>query len=369
MISGAISNPDSTTTVLAPVSSLDEPSEVPVDNAVAIECFGIAWAREGAGELFLNSFESLSIEKFELQGGSLVRTDTLGLQARGVTGGGRLIFVSDTKAYFLEFGAGNRLITWDPTRMEITGEIDLPFESPEGFDPVVGGDEVALRDDGILLMSVMWLDEDGVAIADQVGVITVDTNTDTFIDISLDERCGSLWFAQSVDDGTTYLTGLPNHGVYRLFDNELGTNPCQLRVVPPNSSFDESYFVDLEALTDGRPTGEVILLNDDRAVMRVFHPEDAADSEDIFEYTFQTAYRWWVWDIEQNTAAPIPGQQVGSLSARRFRIDGQYYIQAEQRLDAEMNPESTVQRFDSDSGEIREGPTFPGQIRNVFRLR
>ena len=355
-------------TYLLLVDSLEATEAPDYDNSVALDGFASVFGVDGQRDFWVGQFETPVITRWRIEDdGTLTRGDQLSFAALGVAStaedSGVVTFVSDTKAYF---PAPGRLIVWNPQTMEITGEIDLGVEALSDDLLPQGVGSFALRSDGMLMIPVHWSSRDFVTLGDRVRVITVDTSTDTVVEVAEDDRCGYAFHASLASDDTAYIDGGPWTRVYTdVLGSEFGATPCHLRVVPPGQSFDAGYFVDLSTLTGGRPTGDFFLLDDETAALRVFHPEDAPNpfDGDALAYAFQPAYRWWIWRIGEPEATVAQTGEAVVVTGQRFNVDGTPYL-----VDATEDYSSSTLISFSDEGEIVEGLTVRGSPRGVLRI-
>lgn len=371
LVSGAVPTVDSTISVFALVPSLDASVTPDLETSASVDGFAVALATDGAGSIFVAAAESGEIVKWTLGDDGLFPGSRLSLQGFGITSAvaGKVVILSPTKAYYIPIQQAREIIVFDPQTMTITGQFELGLPAIEGFATVTVPDTFVLRDDGTLVISTFYSSDYGLVFGDRVVVTAIDTASDEVTASDEDDRCGASWFMQEATDGTLYISGHVPHEVYRTFDSRAGAEVCQLRVLPPGSEFDDGYFVDLSTLTGGRPTGDFLLIDDDTAGILAFHEEDATPSDDIFEYTFQNAYRWYLWDFDDAEATLVQTGNPGSVAGRRFFIDDVWYFQEENLVDLEGRNDSTLLTLAAD-GDFSRGLTFPGgQIRNVLRLR
>ena len=357
-------------TYLLLVDSLEAAEAPDYDNSVAVDGFANVYGVDGQRDFWVGQFETPEITRWRVEDdGRLTRGERLSFAGLGVANtfadSGLVTFVSDTKAYFPDFPNG-RLIVWNPQTMETTGEIDLGIEPlDDDLLPQQAGSFV-LRSDGMLMIPVHWSSRDFVTLADRVRVVTVDTSTDTVVEVAEDDRCGYAFHASVASDDTAYIDGGPWTRVYTdVLGSEFGATPCHLRVVPPGRSFDAGYFVDLSTLTGGRPTGDFFLLDDETAALRVFHPEDAPNpfDGDALAYAFQPAYRWWVWQIGEPEATLAQTDEAVVVTGQRFVVDGNPYL-----VDATEDYSSSTLISFSDEGEIIQGLTVRGSPYGVLRI-
>ena len=78
-----------------------------------------------------------------------------------------------------------------------------------------------------------------------------------------------------------------------------GVEGCALRIQPGADRFEPGYTLDLAAITGGRPAGDVALVGDSTAFLRVWHAElvtplspDGSNWESVLQ---EPGFLWWTW--------------------------------------------------------------------------
>ncbi|MEM6274362.1 MAG: hypothetical protein AAF735_03885 [Myxococcota bacterium] len=373
VVSISIGTPDGSSSVFAVVPSLDASITADLSNNASVGGFGVTLATDAQGTVFVGLGETPEIVRYTLTDAGVLEPGLrMSLQGRGFasSAAGKVVLVAPNKAYFVSVLEG-RVIVWNPETMTITGEFSLDLPAIEGLNAITAPDTIVFSDGRLTVPTLYW-DEDGIVFGDRVITSVIDTNTDTVVSTDEDTRCGSAWFMHETSDGTQYVGGHVPHEVYRLALGEAGgTEICHLRIVPPGGDFDDSFFVDLSSLTGGRPTGDFVLIDDNTAGILAFHEDEATPfDDDVFDFAFQNAYRWYLWNLDESDATLIQTDDAGSPAGRRFLIDGTWYFQEEDRtgIDADGNPVATLLNITRD-GQLQRGISVPGQIRNVLRIR
>jgi hypothetical protein len=300
-----------------------------------------------------------------LEAGPRMSFANLGLTDACIQSG--TLFSAD-KAYHLPFQSDTpEIIVWNPTTMEISSTIALPGVEPEGdLLPVI---TLATRRDR-LFVTVFWegsFDQDWTLFGDHVRVIEIDTTTDTIVGQSEDTRCNSLSWASGTSDGTLYFSPYSyNTPVRAILGDEHGAASCGLRIVPPASSFDQGYHVDLAALAGERPAGDLIVLNDEVAFIHVWHDElvtpltpERSNWEDVLG---ENGFLWWRWPIGSDAAEPILEQSPSNFTIT-MEVDGRKF---QSHFSDDFS--STVLEELDPSGLIRPALAGPGQVFEVVSI-
>jgi hypothetical protein len=258
-----------------------------------------------------------------------VEHETLSLASLGITSAylaaSAPIFTAD-KSYFID-DEQDQVVIWSPSRMELLGSIQLG-DPPEGaLRPYPEGAIVVHEDQ--LVITVYWRDpEDTTSYGDHVRVVTIDTRTDTIVDSSVETRVTHAAFNAQSSDGTAFFTPYSLYAAYREIGEGHGAPSLALRIEPGEDTFDAGYALDMSALVGGRPAGDFTLLDDETALLRVWHPEivdpvDPAEWQDVL--WGEAGFLWWRWRIGDSEAVQIDNQEPGALGATVFKIDGKTY--------------------------------------------
>jgi len=332
----------------------------------AIEFPGGAWLTGRAGEpfVYVSSGEGgPTITRYEvLENGSLEAGPTVSFMNLGLTMGMRFAtapIVSDEKAYLVDFEE-HRIATWNPRTMRVGKLIELDLEERDGLPawiPTIG-----VREDK-LFITVSW--EQDWKFGDISRVIAIDTNTDEIVETSDDERCEQLAVSSVDSKGTAYYTPYAHAPMVReVLGEDYGTKSCALRIVAPETGFDQGWEVDLSELAGGRPAGEFVPASDDVGFFRVFYNDEVgATAENFQDKQGAPGYRWWRWEIGADEAEEIPNQKL-TVEAARYFVDGKTYV---------GNPsadwsETTIVELDA-SGALHEGLTVQGTPGGLVRVR
>jgi hypothetical protein len=351
------------------VPSLD--ASVTVDLDAALEFPGGANSVGIPGEpyIYVGLWSSPTIERWDLQpDGSFVKGPVISFANLGVLDVSSVAFSPiqrATKSYFTDY-VGSKLVSWSPAGMSILGTVPLPLSNEGALEPRLMS-YLTLREDSVLVNAFM--EGDGTLSSDRSRLIAVDIATDQVIGVDEWVGCEKVQLAGQTSDGTAYYTAdtgrVMNRAVYGAGH---GASPCGLRVVPSGVTFDQGFDVNLSSLVGGRPVvGDLIVVSDDMAFLRVWHDEDAEEPvtpENIEVASTARAYRWWTWDLESPSATLIPNQTPMGSFVDRFTVEGRSFIGDNGgRGNApfiELLP----------SGELKPALTAKGQVGGaIFRIR
>ncbi|MGK3969793.1 hypothetical protein WMF38_32575 [Sorangium sp. So ce118] len=337
-----------------------------VDPSQALEVPGSArlFAFEGLGWFGLGEAESPTISRYTLDGGALVKGDAIGLQPFGVQSLWPTNYlISPTKAYHPD-RAGEQIVVWNPTTMEVQGTIPLPDTAREGYLALYGYGSV-LRGK-TLLFSVGWFDwKTTDTILPETGLVAIDTETDTVVRFDVDDRCGGITQSVETASGDAYFVSSGLAGAaYHL--ERLETEPCALRILKGADDFDPDFALHLSELTGGAIAGDPIPAGGDSLFLRVFDEGLATISEETktSEITGQPAWHWWRWDTATNEAAAIPELAPSPANVSFFEVDGRVFTIDEKS----GSTESTLIELTAEGGP-KSGLTTPGYLHGLAKVR
>ncbi|WP_437569883.1 hypothetical protein [Sorangium sp. So ce542] len=347
------------------VSSLD--AATAVDQTQALEITGSArlFAFEGMGWFGIGDAESPTISRYTLDGSNkLVKGDAISLQPFGVESLWPTNYViSPTKVYHPD-RAGEQIVVWNPTTMEVEGTIPLPDTHREGYLALYGYGSV-LRGK-TLLFSVGWFDWNTTdTILPETGLVAIDTETDTVVRFDVDDRCGGISQSVETASGDAYfVSSALGAAAYQL--DRLETEPCALRVLRDADAFDPEFHLLLSELAGGAIAGDPIPAGGDSLFLRVFDESLATIEEETktFEVTGQPAWRWWRWDTAANEAAAIGELAPSPANVSFFEVDGRVFTIDE----GADSTESTLIELTADGGP-KLGLTTPGYLHGLAKVR
>jgi hypothetical protein len=351
---------------LASVSSLDG-GRFDVKNAIEVSS-GMVQADRENGYLYHASSRDPIITRYKLEDdGSFSEDGTLDFSNLGLDSVGAAAeapFFAPDKAYFVR---NQELIIWNPKDLEIIGSVPIEVEN-DGM--LLRWMTLVQRADR-LFVTVHWqrdFSEDYTIFGDHVDLIEIDPETDAEVARTSDYRCNQLDTATSTSDGTLYLSSNAYNSPMRaMFGDDHGVDSCALRIVPKGESYDAGYEVDLPSLVGGRQAGDFGIVDDETAVLRVWHPElvseladDKSNWEDIMA---ESGHLWWRWNIGDDAATPIEDQEPGAFGGEWFRVDGHLLL-----LTAEGDfSASTLLELQGD--ELVPALSGPGYVFGVTRVR
>jgi hypothetical protein len=302
---------------------------VPTDRAR--EFSGYSFVSAVDGKLLVSEGEEPTITKFDI-GADLAWNELarVNFGNYGVSGGGagfeRQWFLDSNTAY-LTLEVTQRII-WSPTEMAIRGVMSdsALLETRDGLqlDATFNRQPRAMR--GPILKPFYYRDDQWVQFGQTTSIAVYDpvTHEETSI---IDVPCPSLEVPTQDEAGNTYFstwTYGPTLGLYGL-----GPELC-VRRITPESTLDESWAPDLRAWTGGNPVGVFKYLRDGKAVGTVMQIDEVDvdfgtyDEDEALE--LDNHWRLWMFDLENETAAPIEGIGAVSLGFSSATFDGRTFV-------------------------------------------
>jgi hypothetical protein len=362
---------EATHSFLLTVPAIGPGSRFDLERAVELDADTPAFGSQGRPFAYAASASDPTITRWRVQAdgvfeqGPLVSFESLDL--RRVDSAGSLSFFAKDKAYFCNRFGPSQIVVWDPETMSIRGTIPLDLPIAGELRPQV---VLSQRSDRIFAVA-SWQQAhayDWTRFGDHVQVISVDPATDAVLGRVDESRCNLLSWVSTASDGAAYFSPASYYAPLRsMLGEPSGVEPCTLRIPSGADSFDASYSVDLAAITGGRPAGDLILVSDTTAFLRVWHSELVTplnEGNQNWESVVQEAgFLWWTWQVGAQQAERVTGQRP-SKDAQMFVVDGKTYTSTR----SEDGASSVLEELDPE-GELRPGLEGPGQIIGVFRLR
>jgi hypothetical protein len=270
------------------------------------------------------------------------------------------VFVNPEKAYIFNGSDGSHIV-WNPTTLEITGEIKGPDITKEGYNlesiAVVRGNRMYRL--FTLLNYDTW-----EFLAKPQYLAVYDLDKDEIIDIVEESRCPQLFNRPFVDEsGDIYFSGwVWSAGLALTSDYP---KSCALRVKKGDDTFDPDWQLNFGDVTDGRQGAMLRYLGKGQALLDVFHAErvEIDDKTDPEELANTPNWRLWKIDLEKKTGAPIESLDFKAGGFTDITIDGRTFL---------MVPNedySETKAVDLIGDETKDGFKVRGSSYDVRRIR
>ena len=318
--------PDITTTYVTLLDSLDVTA---VDTKKGLEFGGQANIASYDGHLFVSSGEAPTITRYAPQeDGTLKEEGTITFANLGATSvsvdASVNTFISPTKAYLL--APNGAQIVWNPTTLEITGQVEIPNMVRPGLD-LAGSSGVARGNR--LYRTFYWLNWSTYEFSQEQYFATYDTERDTLLSVVSETRCPNLGaLAASDEEGTAYFSN--------WFYNVPGTlqngkqKSCVLRLPPNTDALDPNWSLDFSSITGGHEGAQLSYIRDRKAVFAAYHEEAISITPATTPYEIASSPNWEAWSVDLDSRATGPVSGIDRMGAQQtvFNIDGRTFLLA-----------------------------------------
>jgi hypothetical protein len=351
-------------------------SYIPLVPSLDVERIDISRAREVSGRasvavvgpwLFVASSTAPVVERFEVApDGSLREAGRISFMNYGLPeffaiDAWGAVFISPEKAYLFNGNDGSQVV-WNPTTLEITGEIPGPGISRMGysFESVV-----AVRGSRMYRIFTL-LNYDAWEFLPAPQYLAVyDLTTDTLLDTVEESRCPQLYSRPFIDErGDIYFSGwVWTPGLTLTSDYPAS---CALRVLAGQDTFDPSWQLDFAAeVTQGREAGILRYLGGGKGLLDVFHAERATidPSTDPQELSNTPNWRLWSIDLESKTGAPVEGLDFRAGGYQDVEVGGRTFLMVPNDTYSETTAVEVV------DGQAAAGFVIQGSAYHMVKLR
>jgi hypothetical protein len=362
--------PDDRTVYISLSHSLDVGA---VDLTTAREYAGVTNFNVVGGRLLVSSGEAPTITEYE------ITPELQWVEGRTVAFNGYPLsdnanwyyqFVLDDHTAYLPFD-GYKRIVWDPTDMVILGAMEDTALEPQRGTLVLeaGGNRNGLRTGGSVRQAFFYHDESWYEFSPDTTIVAYDPVTHAE-GAHVTAPCPGLAIATADEAGYTYFSTwdyLPGLALYGA-----GPAPCAVRLTP-DGALDAAWTTDFTSLTGGRYVSNFRYVGGGRAVANVLHAEemgiDFTQPVDptVVQNMYQSGPQWrfWSFDLNAGTAAPIEGVDVAIGSSAQFAVlDGRTFV----FLPYEDYARSKIYEID-ESGVATERLDVPGDVFKWVRVR
>ena len=278
-------------------------------------------------------------------------------------------FVSPDRHYFVAYEGD--VIVWNPEKMELVKKIPVGIAD----DGNLGAWSSLVKQGTDVLVTTFYVDnDDATKFGRKVRTAKIDTKTDT-VSAPVESTRAQIAIPNSTSsNGTIYYGGRSTDGMVRaIYGAPSGYASQALRIVPAGTDFEATFNVNLSALVGGRPVGAFRLLNDQTALLDVWHPEEVtpvlADKSNADKVQIEKGYHTYKWTVGAPAAEKLPGEAYaqGLLDlTSSFATDGRLFG-SELTEDPKTLTNSTYEI--TSTGARRLVFTGAGQVLGLLRVR
>jgi hypothetical protein len=340
---------------LALLESLDDE----IDPATSREFpGGRAFLRVYNGWLFVGDATTPNVTRFSIdEDGALVEDGTISFANYGLQAGSidewQQEFISPTKAYLFDSASATHVV-WNPTTMEIIGEIAAAPELLRDDFPNLETSPAAVRGNR-LYRSVFWSNYTTAEYSQEQVLAVYDTETDELIETVTETRCpnpGNLTFVDEA--GTIYFSNWIWPVAGTLMHDRAAN--CVLRIPAGSDTFDPSWSLDYAALSGGHHGAMFSYLGDGDALVSIFDETMTTFDETTDPWALAGSPYWSIWrvDVEDGTGAPVSGIPLSAGAYTPVVVGGRALV---------MVPESDwskTQLYEIDGDTATPGLVVPG---------
>ncbi len=352
------------------VQAIDSLDDGPFSNERAIEAPGNGVVLAGNEHFFVGLSESPTWIRYGVDESGVIQET------------GRLSFLN-TGASSIDFGnawVSSELavsvlsdqataVVWNPSTMEIRGEVDLSHLVQEGFDLEVW---TTVAHNGLVYVPARYADWQGGRIRNGVSMTIIDPVQLSVVGVAEDDRCASGGRIVFDDAGYGYVMGDGRTYSIHMFANALGgTAPdnCIVRIAPGETDFEEDYFYALPSLTGGLQS--ITELETGRqgsgvAFSKMFYPNELPEGVQpvSFEFWNYPAHKMWRIELgDPPTAREVDGIPFSTVGFTGSAFRG--------RLFSGESPDgNTTEVFEIDptTGEAARRFTMDGFFYGLYEL-
>jgi len=355
------------TTFAQAISSLDDG---PFDNTQAIEIPGNGIVLAQGNDFFVGLTESPTWIRYTVApGGEISETGRLSFLNLGVS---RIDFgntLVDAQTAVSVLGEQAIAVVWNPTTMEIVGEVDLSHLVVEGFPVEVW---TTSEHEGLVYIPGRWSDFEGSRIRQRVSLTIVDPKELAIVGIAEDDRCASGGRPVFDDAGYAYVMGDGRNYSSHMFANAMNqtaADNCLLRIAPGETDFESDFYVALPSLTDGRQSItelETASQGGGLAFAKMFHPDRLPDDVEPVDFGFWNEPAHKLWRIELGDApraTQVEGIPFSTIGFAGSSVRGKLYT-------GESPDGSVTDVFEIDPASNRAEKRFEmdGLLNGLFEL-
>lgn len=279
--------------------------------------------------IFVGDNERITLQRYEVNADySFTMTGEVSLQQFGIDYiNNPPLFFSSTTAYYVDAPRG-QIIVFDPTEMEITGEIQVPELLREDYVTWLGP---AQRVEDRYLATILYTNEDWTATTPDstVGII-IEDDRDEPIRMLRDERGVGAYLSFADDQGDFYIAADGLSGNLALAGSQDVPSSRVLRVRAGADEIDPDFMLDLGELLDTPATFGFWPVTDTKFVVQAWasdvEPSDVLEPGDTGWGA--PYYDWMFIDAATAEARPVSGlERSVTNNTLRLRLDGKTYLQ------------------------------------------
>lgn len=317
------------TTYAQPLETLDGP----FDNTNAIEMPGNGTAIADGKNVFVGLSEEPVWVKYSADAkGKLVESGRISFQNLGISriDYGNVIVDAETAVSVLSNPP--LAVVWNPTTMQIRGEIPLTHMTKTGYEVEVW---TTAAHGGKVYIPGRYADWEGGRIFPGVQMTVIDPKALKIDFIAEDDRCASGGRIAFDAAGYGYVLADGRNYSAQMFANAAGTaaaqDTCILRIAPGATDFEADYYYTVPSLTGGRPSiteFEVGTDGDGYAFSKMVYLDrlSGGPAPVDFDYWNEQAHKMWRFKLAKPPVAEeVDGLPFSAIGFTGSAIGGKLY--------------------------------------------
>jgi hypothetical protein len=330
---------------------------------------GRAFIQAYNGFLYVGESESPTVTRYAVgEDGALTEKGTLSFANYGLREGQfdswNATFIDENKAYLMDFVEG-RTIIWNPTTMEITGDIPPEKEfAREGWS--FEGSPAVVRD-GLLYRTFNWANYDDAKYSTDLLLAIYDVKKDELVELVKETRCpapGNL--VHQDEDGNIYFSNWI-WPVARTIMND-APESCVLRINAGEKRFDRKWTLNYRDFTDGHYGAMFSYLNDGQALVSAFYDERTSFDEETSPWSYVGSLNWRIWSIDMEDpkkSAPLQGIDFNGGAFTPIKFDDRVFLM----VPGGEEEGYATQMYEVVDGEATPYVELPGWSYQFVKLR
>jgi len=313
---------DNRTTYVQAITSLEDG---PFTNRNAIELPGNGTLLARGRQFYVGHTEEPTWSRYSVgDDGKLEKTGEMSLMNTGAASIDYGNVIIDDETAVSVFSEPAVAVVWDPSTMEIRGEIPLPFLERDGYALEVW---TTVTHDGLVYIPGRWADWDGERIYPGVSLTILDPKEMKILGTAEDDRCASGGRPVFDEAGYAYVMGDGRNYSIQAFANARGeadTAPdnCLLRIAPGQTDFEADYYYTIPSLTDGKQSItelDTAVQGSGVAFAKMFYPEKLPEGVEPFGFDFWEVPAHKLWKIK--LADPPTAEEVDDIPFAAIGFD------------------------------------------------
>ncbi len=314
------------------VQTIDSLDAGPFNNDSALEVPGNGVLLAGGGHFFVGLAEEPSWIRYSVVDDRRIeetgRLSLLNLGANRIDYGNVIVDESTAVSVLSRQAIA---VVWNPTTMEIRGEIDISHLLQPDYELEVW---TTISHNGLVYIPGRWANWTAGQIRPGVSVTIIDPQALSVVAVAEDDRCASGGRVVFDEAGYGYVMGDGRTYSAQMFANAAGTPPpdnCLLRIPPGGTDFEADFFHTIPSLTGGLQSItelETSQQGSGLAFSKMFYPDKLPDDIQPIDFAFwdHPAHKMWRLELgDPPTAQPVGGIPFSAVGFPGSELEGQLY--------------------------------------------